>query len=234
MSQGLPNQTDSEETQGTAASASTPKAQESTSGNATAILEGATGFAKVLQQDERLIGGILISIPAVLTVIIFVIPPEQRFTLTCLMLGSVITVSLLIFLLIKYRGKRDRENTLKNRELKIANGALGKSKLELEDQLKVVRNALRDSTRERRSFLFKLKGQVNQIVEQSEALLQNEKITRDEVAEIRGQVSSLAQQVQDALTILQGTQGSLSDAEDLEAVDPSFERELIERFRQKQ
>ena len=234
MSQGLPNQTDSDGTQGASSSATTSESQESASGNATAILGGATGFAKLLQQDERLIGGILISIPIVLATIIFFIPAEQRFTLTCLTFGSVLIVALLIFLLIKYIKKRDKKDILRNRELQSVNSALEKSKLELEDQLKTLRNVLRDSIRKRRSLLFKLKGQINQILEQAETLLQSNEITKDKVLEINQQVSSLAQQIQDALNILQGAQGSLSDAEDLEAVDPSFERELMERFKQGQ
>jgi len=233
MSQGLPNQTGADGTQEADIPAASSESQGSASGNAKAILEGATGFAEVLEQDERLIGGILISTPVVLTVIIFFIPSEQRFTLTCLTLGSVLIVGFLIFLLVKYRRKRDKENIATNRELKSTNNALSASKLELESQLKTLRNVLRDSTRERRAFLFKLKGQVNQIIERSELLLQNSEVTKDEILDINQQISSLSQQIQEALNILQRTQGSLSDAEDLEAVDLSFERELMERFKQK-
>ena len=157
MSQGLPNQTDSDGTQGASSSATTLESQESASGNATAILGGATGFAKLLQQDERLIGGILISIPVVLVTTIPFIPAEQRSTLVCLTLGSVLIVALLILLLIKYIKKRDKEDILRNRELQSVNSALEKSKLELEDQLKTLRNVLRDSTRKRRSLPIQVK-----------------------------------------------------------------------------
>jgi len=234
MSQGLPNQTGSDGTQEADISAADSASHGSASSHTKSVLDGATGFAGVLEQDERLIGGILISIPTVLTVIIFVIPAEQRFTLTCLMLGSVLLVGLLIFLLIKYRSKRVTENIVTNRELQSTNSALAASKLELESQLKTLRNVSRDSTRERRAFLFKLKGQVNQIIERSELSLQNDEITKDEVLDINQQISSLFQQIQDALNVLQKMQGSLSDAEDLEAVDSSFERELMERFKQRQ
>lgn len=228
MTQGLPHQTGSDEAKETDSPAVSSESQSSASGNATAILEGATGFANVLEKDERLIGGILISIPVVLIAIIPFMPAEQRFTLTCLLVGSVLIVGLLIFLLGKYRRKLNREIIVRNRELQSTNSDLANSKHELKSQLKKVKNILRDSTRERRTVLFKLKDQVNQIMKHSEILLQNDEITKDEVFDINQQISSLSQQIQDALIILQTTQGSLSDADDLEAADSSFERGLME------
>ena len=106
MSQGLPNPTGSEEPQRTPAPVTDLQSQ-SASNNAEAVLKGVTGFAAILHEDERLIAGILISIPVVLTVIIVFIPEGQRFTLTCLTLGSVLVTGLLIFLLIKYSNSPD-------------------------------------------------------------------------------------------------------------------------------
>lgn len=123
---------------------------------------------------------------------------------------------------------------MENEGLRNTNTSLQSSKSELEKQLRMLRDGLRDSTREQRAFLFRLKNQAKQVAKQVEVLLQSDKITNSEVRETNRQMISLTQQIQDALDTLQRVQGSLSDAEDLDAVDPSFERELMERFERKQ
>jgi hypothetical protein len=233
MTQGLPNQTGAGDIQEVDSPQVSPNPQDSASVNGQKILEGTTKFAGLLEKDERLIGGILISVPVVLIALIPFIPEAQRFNLTCLIIGSVLMIGFVLFLLRKYKRLRDREhnritNELRaaNKDLSAKNTALAESKSELQSELVASRNRLRDSTRERRAFLFKLKAKVQKILENSEALLEKDEISKENFLVIEEQIASLSQQIQDTLSILQRTQGSLSDAEDLDAVNSSFEREL--------
>jgi uncharacterized membrane-anchored protein YhcB (DUF1043 family) len=226
MSQGLPNSTDSDQSQ-TAPNTETQKPSEPSVKDLSNQTTAATGFAKILKPDERLIGGILISILPIIGTIIPFVPEKDRLTMIYVLLGSVVVVGFLVFLLMRMADENKKKYARLNNQLEIQNDDLQNSKIEMENQLKRTREKIRDTTREQRAFLFTLQTQTKKVIEKAKTSLNRNEISKDDILEIEQLASMASQQIQDALQILQSTQGSLSDAEDLDAVSPSFEDALM-------